>query len=145
MKSKTSFTGVLGVLYSPCHLASIPLIVSYVAGHDLNVDVGRTAFYSFVFTTCFFIVATGVICTILGKMLGRGKYTCIVKGVILVWFSLDFLGLATCSVPGWMMVKRSVRGGGASIPGLANGVFRFMHVWLYRAHSGHSYLTFHNR
>ena len=30
--------GVVSVLFSPCHLASIPLIVGYVAGQDRLVE-----------------------------------------------------------------------------------------------------------
>ncbi len=118
--------GMVSVLFSPCHLASIPLIVSYVAAQDQNVEERKAAFYSLVFTIGLFITIAiiGVICTILGRMLGDvGPYMSILVGVVLVWVALDFLGLANCSISSGMMAKIKVRGMfGAFVLGLAYGV-----------------------
>ena len=118
--------GMVSVLFSPCHLASIPLIVSYVAAQDQTVEERKAAVYSFVFTIGLFltIAVIGVICTLLGRMLGDvGPYLSIAVGVILVWVALDFLGLAKCSMPSGMMAKIQVKGIlGAFILGLAYGV-----------------------
>jgi cytochrome c-type biogenesis protein len=43
--------GVVSVLFSPCHLASIPLIVGYVAGQDRMVEGRQAALYAGLFTT----------------------------------------------------------------------------------------------
>lgn len=118
--------GMVSVLFSPCHLASIPLIVSYVAAQDQSVEERRAALYSFVFTIGLFITIAiiGVICTILGRMLGDvGPYMSILVGVVLVWVALDFLGLAKCSFSSGLMAKIKVRGMfGAFVLGLAYGV-----------------------
>lgn len=118
--------GVVSVLFSPCHLASIPLIVSYVAAQDHIVEERKAAVYSLVFTIGLFvtIAVIGVICTILGRMLGDvGPYMSILVGAVLVWVALDFLGLAKCSMSSGMMAKIKVRGMfGAFVLGLAYGV-----------------------
>ena len=64
--------GVVSVLFSPCHLASIPLLVSYVAGQNQVVEGRKAALYAVVFTFGLFItIATiGIICALLGRMLG---------------------------------------------------------------------------
>jgi cytochrome c-type biogenesis protein len=118
--------GMVSVLFSPCHLASIPLIVSYVAAQDQNVGKRRAAVYSLIFTIGLFITIAviGVICTLLGRMLGDvGPYMSIAVGAILVWVALDFLGLAKCSMPSGMMANIQVRGLlGACVLGLAYGM-----------------------
>lgn len=118
--------GMVSVLFSPCHLASIPLIVSYVAGQNQLVAGRKAVLYAILFTFGLFItIATiGVICTLLGRMLGDvGPYMSIVVGAILVWVSLDILGVAKCSMAGGLMAKIKVKGlFGAFILGLAYGV-----------------------
>ena len=118
--------GMVSVLFSPCHLASIPLVVSYVAGQNQLIEGRRAALYAVVFTVGLFItIATiGIVCTLLGRMLGDvGPYLSIGVGAILVWVSLDFLGLAKCSMSNGLMSKIQVKGTiGALILGLAYGV-----------------------
>lgn len=118
--------GVVSVLFSPCHLASIPLIVGYVAGQDKLVEGRQAAVYAGLFTTGLFITiaAIGVVCALLGRMLGDvGPYWTIVVGLILVWVALDMLGVAKCSMTGNMMGRFRLRGmGGALVLGLAYGV-----------------------
>ncbi len=118
--------GVVSVLFSPCHLASIPLIVSYVAGQNHAVEGRKAVLYAVTFTFGLFITiaAIGVVCALLGRMLGDvGPYMSIAVGAILVWVSLDFLGLAQCSISSGMMAKIQVKGvAGALVLGLAYGV-----------------------
>ena len=118
--------GMVSVLFSPCHLASIPLLVGYVAGQNQVVEGRRAVLYAVLFTVGLFItIATiGIVCTLLGRMLGDvGPYTGIGVGAILVWVSLDFLGLAKCSMSNALMSKIQVKGTiGALILGLAYGV-----------------------
>ena len=118
--------GMVSVLFSPCHLASIPLIVSYVAGQNQIVAGRKAVLYAVLFTIGLFItIATiGVICTLLGRMLGDvGPYMSIFVGAILIWVSLDILGVAKCSMSNGLMAKIKVKGlFGALILGLAYGI-----------------------
>jgi cytochrome c-type biogenesis protein len=118
--------GVVSVLFSPCHLASIPLIVGYVAGQDKLVEGRQAAIYAGLFTTGLFltIAAIGVICALLGRMLGDvGPYWTIVVGLILLWVAMDMLGVAKCSMGGSLMGRFKLRGmGGAFVLGLAYGI-----------------------
>ena len=118
--------GVVSVLFSPCHLASIPLIVGYVAGQDRLVEGRQAALYAGLFTTGLFltIAAIGVICALLGRMLGDvGPYWTILVGLILLWVAMDMLGVSTCSMGGSLMGRFRLRGmGGAFVLGLAYGV-----------------------
>lgn len=118
--------GMVSVLFSPCHLASIPLIVSYVAGQNQIVAGKKAALYAVVFTLGLFITiaAIGVVCAMLGRMLGDvGPYMSIAVGAILVWVSLDILGVAKCSMSSGLMAKIKVKGlFGALVLGLAYGV-----------------------
>ncbi|RLB96748.1 MAG: cytochrome C biosynthesis protein, partial [Deltaproteobacteria bacterium] len=42
--------GMVSVLFSPCHLASIPLIVAYVGGQGTAVHPRRAAWYAGAFS-----------------------------------------------------------------------------------------------
>jgi cytochrome c-type biogenesis protein len=118
--------GMVSVLFSPCHLASIPLIVGYVAGQDKVIEGRQATIYALLFTSGLFITiaAIGIICSLLGRMLGDvGAYWTIVVGLILLWVALDMLGVAKCSMSGGLMAKLKVKGMlGAFIIGLAYGV-----------------------
>ena len=118
--------GVVSVLFSPCHLASIPLIVGYVAGQEKIIEGRQATVYAALFTVGLFITiaAIGIICSLLGRMLGDvGPYWTIVVGLILIWVALDMLGLAKCSISGGLMAKLKVKGMfGAFVLGLAYGV-----------------------
>jgi cytochrome c-type biogenesis protein len=119
--------GMISVLFSPCHLASIPLIVGYVGGQNHLIEGRKATLYAVVFTTGLFITiaAIGVICSLLGRMLGDvGSYWTIAVGLILLWVALDMLGVAKCSLPGGgLMAKFTLKGLiGAFILGLAYGI-----------------------
>jgi cytochrome c-type biogenesis protein len=118
--------GMVSVLFSPCHLASIPLIVGYVAGQDQAMAGRRAALYAVLFTVGLFITiaAIGVICTLLGRMLGDvGPYMNLIVGAILIWVALDILGVAACSMSNGLMARIKVKGlAGAFVLGLAYGV-----------------------
>ena len=119
--------GVVSVLFSPCHLASIPLIIGYVGGQNHLMEGRKATLYAVVFTTGLFltIAAIGLICSLLGRMLGDvGSYWTIVVGLILLWVALDMLGVAKCSLPGGgLMAKFTLKGlTGAFVLGLAYGI-----------------------
>jgi cytochrome c-type biogenesis protein len=118
--------GMVSVLLSPCHMASIPLIVTYVAGQDQTVKTKHAAMYALAFTGGLFITISviGIACALLGRMLGDvGPYWTIAVGAILIWVALDMLGVSYCSMSGTLMNRLRVKGlGGALILGLAYGV-----------------------
>jgi cytochrome c-type biogenesis protein len=118
--------GMISVLLSPCHMASIPLIVGYVGGQDKMVNPRQAGLYSLLFTTGLFltIAVIGIICALLGRMLGDvGNYWQILIGVILVWVALGMLGVEKCSMSGSLLYKLKVKGlVGAFVLGLAYGI-----------------------
>lgn len=118
--------GVVSVLFSPCHLASIPLIVGYVGAQQEILKPGRAAFYSLSFTVGLFITITliGIICAWLGRMLGDvGNYWQIPVGLILLWVALGMVGVEKWSFSGTLLSKMRLRGmTGALVLGLAYGV-----------------------
>ena len=118
--------GIISVLFSPCHLASIPLMVSYVAGQEKAVSGRHAARYAVLFTVGLFITIAlvGIICALLGRMLGEvGPYWTILVGAVLVWVALDMLGVKACSMSGSALSRFSLRGlWGALALGLAYGI-----------------------
>lgn len=118
--------GVISVLFSPCHLASIPLIVGYVGGQEKMVQPRQASIYSVLFTTGLFITIAliGVICALLGRMLGDvGNYWQILIGLILIWVALGMLGVEKCSMSGSLLYRLNLSGKfGAFALGLAYGV-----------------------
>ncbi len=118
--------GVVSVLFSPCHLASIPLFVGYVGGQNELVEGRRAAVYAVLFTCGLFITiaVVGIICAMLGRMLGDiGPWWGVPIGLVLIWVALDMLGVARCSMSGSLMGRLRLRGfAGAFVLGLAYGV-----------------------
>jgi cytochrome c-type biogenesis protein len=118
--------GMASVVFSPCHMASIPLIVSYVGGQDKRVRAKSAALYAAAFTMGLFITISlvGIICSLLGRMLGDvSPWWTLMIGVILIWVALDMLGVQACSLSGGLIGRLRVRGiSGALLLGLAYGV-----------------------
>jgi len=118
--------GMISVLFSPCHLASIPLIVGYVGGQEKMVHPRQAGLYSVLFTSGLFltIALIGIICALLGRMLGDvGNYWQILVGIILIWVALGMLGVEKCSLSGSILYKLNLKGMfGAFVLGLAYGV-----------------------
>jgi len=118
--------GMISVVFSPCHLASIPLIVAYVGGQQQLLKPREAGFYSVAFTSGLFITIAlvGIICALLGRMLGDvGNYWQILIGLILVWVALGMLGVEKCSMSGSLLYRLNFRGLlGAFGLGLAYGI-----------------------
>jgi len=118
--------GMVSVILSPCHMASIPLIVGYVAGQEKMIQPKGAAGYAVAFTVGLFITIAliGVICAALGRMLGDvGPWWTILVGLILIWVALGMLGVQACSLSNGLTARFRVRGiGGAFILGLSYGV-----------------------
>ena len=118
--------GMISVLFSPCHLASIPLIVAYVGGQEQALNPKQAFIYSLSFALGLFITITlvGVTCALLGRMLGDvGNTWQILVGLILIWVALGMFGVESCSVSGSLLYRLNLRGlFGAFVLGLAYGV-----------------------
>jgi cytochrome c-type biogenesis protein len=117
---------LVSVLFSPCHLASIPLIIAYVGGQEGVVAPRQAGHYAVAFTGGLFITiaSIGFICALLGRMLGDvGSYWQILIGAMLIWVALGMLGVENCSISGGLLYRLKVRGiSGAFGLGLAYGV-----------------------
>jgi cytochrome c-type biogenesis protein len=118
--------GMISVLFSPCHLVSIPLIVAYVGGQEKAVVPRRAAAYSVAFTLGLLVTITliGIICALLGRMLGDvGNFWQIIVGIVLIWVALGMLGVEKCSVSGSLLYRLNLKGlSGAFGLGLSYGI-----------------------
>ena len=118
--------GMVSVIFSPCHLASIPLIVAYVGGQEKAIDPKQAGIYAGAFTTGLFITIAliGIICALLGRMLGDvGNYWQILVGLVLIWVALGMLGVERFSMSGSLLYRLNFRGlFGAFGLGLAYGI-----------------------
>lgn len=120
------FWGMISVLFSPCHLASIPLIVAYVGGQQQVLRPREAGLYSVAFTSGLFITIAlvGIVCAVLGRMLGDvGNYWQVLVGLVLLWVALGMFGVKSCSMSGSLFYRLNLRGlTGAVGLGLAYGV-----------------------
>jgi cytochrome c-type biogenesis protein len=118
--------GMISVVFSPCHLVSIPLIVAYVGGQQEILKPRRASYYAVAFTIGLFITIAliGIICALLGRMLGDvGNYWQILVGLVLVWVALGMFGVEKCSMSGSLLYRLNLKGVfGAFMLGLAYGV-----------------------
>jgi cytochrome c-type biogenesis protein len=118
--------GMISVLFSPCHLASIPLIVAYVGGQQNALVPRQAAGYAAAFSTGLFITIAviGAICALLGRMLGDiGTYWQILVGGVLIWVALGMLGVEKCTMSGGLLYRLNFKGiHGAFGLGLGYGI-----------------------
>jgi cytochrome c-type biogenesis protein len=118
--------GMVSVMLSPCHMASIPLIVAYVGGQQQTLEPRQASGYSIAFTVGLFITIAlvGFICAFLGRMLGDiGSYWPVLIGGVLVWVALGMLGVEKCSMSGSLLYRMKVNGlSGAFVLGLLYGL-----------------------
>lgn len=87
--------GIVSIVLSPCHLASIPLVVGYIDNQG-QISTGRAAAISTLFSFGILITIglVGVITGILGRMLGDvGQYGNIIVGIILVAIGLYLMSI----------------------------------------------------
>jgi len=118
--------GLISVLFSPCHLVSIPLIVAYVGGQEQALNPKQAGVYSSLFTLGLFIsiALIGIVCALLGRMLGDvGNFWQIIVGAMLIWVALGMLGVEKCSMSGSLLYRLNLKGlSGAFVLGLAYGI-----------------------
>jgi cytochrome c-type biogenesis protein len=87
--------GVLSIVLSPCHLASIPLVVAFI-GRQGPASGKRAFLIALVFATGILITiaAIGAVTAALGRMLGDvGRYVNYGLAVIFLYLGLHFLGV----------------------------------------------------
>jgi cytochrome c-type biogenesis protein len=102
--------GVLSIVLSPCHLASIPLVVGFISGQG-RVTAGRACGLASLFAAGILvtIAAIGVVTALAGRMLGDvGRWgTFALAGVLLV-VGLHLAGVIPLpwSGPGQVNLKR---------------------------------------
>ncbi len=117
--------GVVSVLFSPCHLASIPLVVGYVAGQNKVLEGKEAAGYAGLFSFGLFlsIALVGIVCSLLGRMLGDiSPFWGIPVGLLFLYLGLDLMGVASCRLPsakGTFPLRGYV---GALVLGLSYGI-----------------------
>ncbi len=118
--------GMISVLFSPCHLASIPLVIAYVGGQERVLSTKQASSYAALFTLGLFITIAviGIVCALLGRMLGDvGNYWQILIGLVLVWVALGMMGVEKCTMSGSLLYRLNLKGRfGAFALGLAYGV-----------------------
>lgn len=87
--------GILSILLSPCHLASIPLVVAFIG--EQGTSSGRRAFTIAVVFAVGILVTIGIIGAItaaLGRMLGDvGRHVNYALALIFLFLGLHFLGV----------------------------------------------------
>ena len=118
--------GVISIIFSPCHLASIPLIIAYVGGQQRALSPKQAGSYAVVFTSGLFITIAviGIVCALLGQTLGDvGNYWQILIGLLLVWVALGMLGLEKFTLSGSLPYGLNLSGPlGAFVLGLTYGL-----------------------
>lgn len=118
--------GIVSVLLSPCHMASIPLLIAYVAGQK-NIPAPRQAVrYAILFAIGIFItiMVIGLVCTMVGRMLGDvGPWWQTAVGLLLLWVAWTLFMPPQCSATGNVLGRFQIQGAkGAFFLGLAYGV-----------------------
>ncbi len=117
--------GVLSIVLSPCHLASIPLIVGFVNGQG-RMTTRRAFFLSVLFSLGILvtIAAVGVVTAAAGRIIGDvGRVGNYVMAAVLIVVGLALLDVIPLSWPGSRGLSTSKKGPVAALVlGLAFGV-----------------------
>ncbi len=118
--------GMVSVLLSPCHIASIPLMIAYVAGQKIIPPPRQAARYAVLFAGGMFltIMAIGLICAAAGRMLGDiGPWWQAAVGILLLWVAWTLFRPPQCSATGNVLSRLKIQGApGALVLGLAYGL-----------------------
>lgn len=117
--------GILSILLSPCHLASVPLVVGFMGGIE-NLRASRGALIASVFAAGIFITIAivGAVTALLGRLIGdvgsTGNY---IVGIILFAVGLHLLGVIPMPLSGGGRMTPKRKGPiGALILGLLFGI-----------------------
>jgi len=118
--------GMVSVLLSPCHMASIPLLIAYVAGQKIIPPPHQAARYAVLFVIGIFItiMVVGLVCTAIGRMLGDvGPLWQATVGILLLWVAWTMFRPPLCSATGNILSRFQIQGSkGAFVLGLGYGL-----------------------
>lgn len=117
--------GIVAILLSPCHIASMPLLIAYVAGQRTIPAPRQAARYAVLFALGIFItiMVVGLVCTAAGRLLGDvGPWGQAAVGFVLLWVAWTLFRPPQCSATGTVLDRFQIQGvKGAFILGLAYG------------------------
>lgn len=117
--------GVLSILLSPCHLASIPLIVAYISEQE-NKSFKNAFWTSISFSSGILITISiiGLVTSLMGRMMGDiGKWANYIVAFIFFVVGLYLLNIIKLHFPGIGQIKIQKKGiGPAFILGLVFGI-----------------------
>ncbi len=118
--------GILSVVLSPCHLASIPLIIGFINGQGAGVTIRRAFVLSTVFAggILFTIAVVGAITAAAGQIVGDlGRYPTYFVAAIFFIVGLHLIGVIPMPFSGPGQVNTKRRGVAAAlILGLIFGI-----------------------
>jgi cytochrome c-type biogenesis protein len=103
--------GVLSILLSPCHLASIPLIVGFISGQE-TTSTKRAFWLAFLFalgillTIAIIGIATGLMGRMLGDIGKFGNYIVAVIFFIVGLYLLEVITLPFLNAPNQSAIKK---------------------------------------
>ncbi len=118
--------GLVSTFLSPCHMASIPLLVSYAAGQPMTVRPKDCVVYALLFSLGLFvsIALIGFLCSLLGSFLG--EVPDLVYGIfalLLIGVGLRVFADTVCSIHYAPLFRMSLSGyPGAFCIGLVYGL-----------------------
>ena len=117
--------GIVSILFSPCHLSGIPLLIGYITTRG-RVRVKRTVLLSILFAIGNFVTVAviGVITAGLGRVMGdTGRWGPLFVGAVFVIMGLYLMGLLRLDWNG-LRLHDEQRGGllGAFLLGLVFGI-----------------------
>ena len=100
--------------------------MAYVGGQENALNPRRASWYAGAFTIGLFITiaAVGLVCALLGRMLGDvGIWWQVLVGAVLIWLALGMLGVQACTMSGTFLYRLKLREiHGAFGLGLAYGI-----------------------
>jgi len=104
--------GILSILLSPCHLASIPLIVGFISQQEqLTTRKALRISLAFALGILSTIALIGVVTSLLGRMLGDiGRWSSFLVAAIFVLVGLYLLGIIKLDLPGAANAKTRGKG-----------------------------------
>lgn len=118
--------GLISIALSPCHLASIPLLMAYVSGQRRLPSWQSAAGYAVLFGSGLFLcIATiGFICAEFGRLMGDVPATVtMLVGLVISVFGLEMMGAVRLNVCIDFPNIRIKGAWGAFVLGCAYGVF----------------------
>lgn len=118
--------GLISIALSPCHLASIPLLMAYVSGQRRLPSWKSAAGYAVLFGLGLFlcIAAIGFICAEFGRLMGDVPATVtMLVGIVISVFGLEMMGAVRLNASIDFPNIRIKGAWGAFVLGCAYGVF----------------------